>query len=185
MTVSGNWQLIGNGNLTVKDGLTLSGTLSLGNTTSVGYLNFSNTETLGGTGTVVFGSTYSGQSYDGLYGSTAGTTLTIGANVTVRGKLGIIGSYYPYLGATNVNVVNQGIIQSDVSGGTIYFYVNGTASQNAGTMNVLNGANLSLQGTLANAATLYVDATSSLSLSGTLMGGTITTQTGARFMAAR
>ena len=63
----------------------------------------------------------------------------------MRGQSGAVG-YNPSLGGTtNVAVVNQGTIQADVAGGTITVY--GTGNQNAGTLNALNGATLSLQGT--------------------------------------
>ncbi len=59
-------------------------------------------------------------------------------------------------------VVNQGTIAADVSGGTITVY--GTGNQNAGEPHAaLNGATLSIQGTLTNTATVSVDSTSVLS----------------------
>src|SRR5262249_38863165 len=71
-----------------------------------------------------------------------------------------------------------GIIQADVSGGAIFVY--GTDSQNSGSLKALNGGILALVGTLTNTATVSVDATSVLSLGGTLTGGTIATEAGAR-----
>ena len=53
-----------------------------------GVINFVGTQTLGGSGTVVFGNnqTYSGGCVNTLAMSAAGTTLTIGAGITVRGQ---------------------------------------------------------------------------------------------------
>ena len=48
-----------------------------------------------------------------------------------------------------------------------------------GQSECLNGATLSVEGTLTNTTTVSVDSTSVLSLSGTLSGGTIATQSGA------
>ena len=182
VTIDGNLAVSGNAGVTVQDGLTLNGTLSLGATSSnvYGYLSFAGSQTLGGTGTVVFGQ----DSPNTLLVSDAGTTLTIGSGITVRGQSGAVG-YNPSLGlgTTNGSVVNQGTIQADVSGGTIT--VDGTGNQNAGNLNALNGATLSVRGTMTNMATMSVDSTSVLSLSGTLTGGTIATQTVRRSTAAR
>ena len=48
-------------------------------------------------------------------------TLTIGSGITVQGQNGYVG-YSPETGGSpsNITVVNQGTIQADASGGTIY-----------------------------------------------------------------
>jgi hypothetical protein len=180
VTLSGNYQLAGNSFIYIQGNLTLDGTLTLGSGNSYGVLYFESgtNQTLGGSGTVVF----SGTNSDDSVGSSSGT-LTIASGITVRGQNGYVG-YSPAIGGSpsNVAVVNQGTIQADVSDGTIT--VDGTNDQNAGDLNVLNGATLSVQGTLTNLATVSVDATSVLSLSGTLTGGTIDTQTGAQIYGA-
>jgi hypothetical protein len=178
VTVDGDWQVLNGNSVTITDGLTLDGTLSLGNGSSYGYLNFNGSQTLGGTGSVVFGAYHSGPYYSGLFEATSGGTLTIGSGVTVRGQLGIVGTDYPYQGASTAAVVNQGTIQADVSGGTID--VLATGAQNSGSLKALNGATLYIGGSLTNTATVSVDGTSTLSLGGTLTGGTITTQAGAQ-----
>jgi hypothetical protein len=67
-----------------------------------------------------------------------GTTLTIGAGVTVRGQTGQIGyAPGPYGGPANVSVVNQGVISCDVSGGTIA--VNGSSFVNSGVVSAAAG----------------------------------------------
>ena len=57
MTLNGNAVVSDNSSVTVQDGLTLNGTLTLGAMSSnvYGYLTFTGSQTLGGTGTVVFG----------------------------------------------------------------------------------------------------------------------------------
>ena len=175
-TVVGNALVSGNSDTTVEDGLTLDGTLTLGTTANssyYGWLTFAGTQTLGGSGTVVFGAHY----YDSLVLNTANTTLTIGPGITVRGKTGYVGDSPYTSGVSPVAVVNQGTIQADVSGGTIT--VNGTDNQNAGSLNALNGGTLAVEGTLTNTTTISVDSTSVLTLGGTLTGGTITGQVGA------
>src|SRR5262249_55703875 len=78
-----------------------------------GTLYFDNTETLGGTGTVLFGKSPS----NAVYANTAGTgdTLTIGPNATLRGSSGTLSSYYYFTGAGTI--INQGAIAADDSGG--------------------------------------------------------------------
>ncbi len=91
----------------VKDGLTLSNsTVHLGNAvgSTYGYLYFEGTQTLGGTGTVLFGKN-GNNAINQNYG---GTTLTIGPQVTVRGSSGTLGV---------AAIVNQGTISADDSGG--------------------------------------------------------------------
>jgi hypothetical protein len=175
VTLSGNYPVAGNSSVTVQNGLTLNGTLTLGGSSGYGYLSFQGTQTLGGSGTVAFGSS---SADNAVWPTTAGSTLTIGAGIMVRGQTGYVG-YDPNLGGSpTVAVINQGTIQADVSGKTITVY--GTGSQNSGSLKALNGATLSIQGTLTNTATVSVDSTSVLSVSGTLTGGTIVLQAGAQ-----
>jgi len=62
------------------------------------------TQTLGGTGTVVFGN---GDSRNTIRELIAGATLTLGSGITVRGKTGYIG-YNPNIGGpTNPVVIQQ------------------------------------------------------------------------------
>ncbi len=176
VTVEGDFTVPGDSHVVVSNGLTLDGTATLGDAAGIyGYMQFSGSQTLDGSGTVVF----SGTNYDGL-ALTSGT-LTIGSDITVRGKSGWVG-YDPGLGGSpsNIAVINQGTIQVDTSGSTIE--IDGTGSQNAGNLKALNGGTLLLQGTLTNTATVSVDASSVLSLAGTLTGGTIASQAGAHIV---
>ena len=128
-------------NLTVLDGLTLNGTMLVGNPTNsnYGYVNFNGTQTLGGSGTVVFGNSAPTTTRCGL--TTGGTTLTLGSGITVRGQNGWIGYDPNFGGPQNVSVINQGIISSD-SGGTIT--VNAQPLVNSGTVSMSNGGSLNL-----------------------------------------
>jgi hypothetical protein len=84
-----NVTLDGNLNLTtvpdavvnISSGLTLNGTANLGNSagTTSGYLQFPGTQTLGGTGSIVFG----GSVRNGVLSSADGASLTIGPNITI------------------------------------------------------------------------------------------------------
>ncbi|MGO9916764.1 MAG: beta strand repeat-containing protein, partial [Isosphaeraceae bacterium] len=138
-TIDGNFTVSGDNSVTVQNGLTLNGTATLGAASSnlYGYLNFMGSETLSGTGTVVFGQ----DSPNTLLVGQAGTTLTIGSGITVRGQSGAVG-YNPSLGlgTSNAAVVNQGTIQADVSGGTITIGVTWT---NDGSVEATDGGMLS------------------------------------------
>ncbi len=154
VTVNGNWDVGASVNgavLTVLDGLSNNGTLQVGNPTNTasGELDFSGSQTLGGTGTVVFGKN---TVYNSLRVVSAGATLTIGAGLTVRGQTGWIG-YNQYLGAPqNVVVVNQGVVSCDVNGGTIT--IQAQPFTNQGLAAAVNGGSLSLAGVWGNAGTI-------------------------------
>ncbi|MGD1277561.1 MAG: CARDB domain-containing protein [Tepidisphaeraceae bacterium] len=205
VTANGNWQVTGNNNVTVKDGLTLNGTLSLGdNNGNIGYLNFSGNQSLGGTGSVVFGNSthfYNGTNYNGLFVTNSGTTLTIANGVTVRGQLGYIGYNSTLQGNSNSTVVDQGTIQADVNNGTITF--TGTADQSTGTLKAVNGGTLTLQatgwidsginesdanstinlsGSFANAGnTIALSGPGTIAVNGTITGGTVNVASGTIF----
>jgi hypothetical protein len=112
VTVNGNWDVgasVNGASLTVLDGLTNNGTLQVGNPTNGWYggLSFAGTQTLGGSGAVVFGSQPSSPSCNTVRLADAATTLTIGPRVVLRGQNGTIG-YDPdcWGGPANVTVVN-------------------------------------------------------------------------------
>ena len=142
-------------NLTVANGLGLNGTALVGNPTNglFGSIAFAGSQTLSSNGTVVFGNSAN----NNLWLANAGTTLTNGAGITIRGQTGTIG----YGGAPNVAVINQGTISADVSGGTIT--VNAQSFNNQGLGQGINGGTLSLLGAWSNSGTL-VESYGALSL---------------------
>ncbi|MEI7731935.1 MAG: hypothetical protein WCO56_20345 [Verrucomicrobiota bacterium] len=158
VTVNGTLE-VGNSyngaNLTVANGLVLNGTALVGNPTNgwIGSIGFAGSQTLSGNGTVVFGN----HPNNTLFLANAGTTLTNGAGITIRGQTGTIG----YGGAPNVAVINQGTISADVSGGTIT--VNAQSFNNQGLAQGINGGTLSLLGAWSNSGTL-VESYGALSL---------------------
>jgi len=117
----------------VRNGLTLDAvtvTLLDGTVPFIGpRIRFDATQTLGGSGDIVFGGT--GDAGTVVAGS--GTTLTIGAGITIHGPRG--GSV-GVLGA----VVNQGTISADVSAREID--VTGSSVTNQGTIQALNGGRI-------------------------------------------
>ena len=90
---------------------------------------------LSGTGTITFGSNYN---YLGLEG--AGTS-TVGAGIVIHGQNGTIGSQSFASGAHDL--VNNGTISADVSGGVISLAPTGGTTNN-GTLEAQNGGTLYL-----------------------------------------
>ena len=131
-------------NATVTGGLTLAdgATVFVGNAagSTYGQLFFGTTETLGGTGTVLFGKNGS----NAVYNSVPSITLTIAPGITVRGSSGGLGGYYG-----SDAVINQGTISADDSGGLTTPFVydtdfsggsTGSTAANISTSGVTNPA---------------------------------------------
>jgi fibronectin-binding autotransporter adhesin len=163
VTLSNNQDMASaSGTATVTGGLTLANNavISLGNNTgtlTIGRLLFQGTETLGGTGTVLFG----GSSSNGLSAS-GSAALTLGSNILVQGKNGSID-------LSSQSFINQGTISSDVAGGTIT--VNGIGWSNTGTIQSSNGGNLTLNCTQNGGTTPWTNAGTISAAGGTLTLG--------------
>ena len=112
-----------NANVHIVDGLTLSdATVYLGNAagSTYGQMFFDTTETLGGTGTVVFGKNGSNTlQTDNYYNN---VTLTVGPGITLRGSSGVLNSSWSPWGYTGT-IVNHGTISADDSGGLVGGFV--------------------------------------------------------------
>jgi hypothetical protein len=138
----GSFRVASGGVVTTTDGLTLDhSTLTLGadDGSTPGTLTFQGTQTLGGTGTVVFG----GSSANSLaITGAAGSTLTIAPNLTLRGANGTIGS-------AGFAFDNQGTIAADVLGGTLNLQGTWTndgtvQAANRGTLNASSPTNYAI-----------------------------------------
>ena len=177
MILNGSLSVSGYNSVVVKNGLTLNGTATLGSGNNYGFLNFSGSQTLGGTGTVVFAGSFP-YHYNSV-GLSSGT-LTIGAGVTIRGVGGYIG-YSPVIGGSpaNINVINQGTILADTSDSTLILDP-GTWSS-SGILRVDNGGTLALQGTGDNnGGTITLDGSDgTFSLTGSIASSTISETNGA------
>ena len=114
----------------VRDGLTLNGTMRVGYRANV---YSSTTQTWEGTGEVVIDTS----SYSYMYVQ-AGTTLTIGPDLTVRGGT----TYFSRNGSGTAELVNAGTIRSDVSGRTIYF--NSITLTNTGQIEAAGGGRIDI-----------------------------------------
>ncbi|WP_337169445.1 choice-of-anchor D domain-containing protein [Gemmatimonas aurantiaca] len=164
----------------VENGLTLSNATIDINGTSAGssIVGFRGTQTLGGTGTVVFGNTNGAANYVWLDNNDA--VLTIGPNVTIRGQNGTIG-----IGnGSNRVVVNNGHIAADVAGGTIT--LQSASFTNNGALEAKNGGMLNLATLVNNGPSGALNASNNgvIRMNGaTVTGGTINTTSGGRFTA--
>jgi YD repeat-containing protein len=168
--VNGNVQVANNGygNATVTNGLVLNGTA---NVASSAGLVFADTESFGGTGTVVL---QTGTSNLAVSGTT--TTLTIGSGITIDGQNGAT-----LTNSGNQCVLNnQGTIESNVSGSTLT--ISGAFTLvNSGTLKATNGGTLSVgpnswygtgvlesdSGSTFNIGGTYNNTNATLTLSGT------------------
>ncbi|MDA1049213.1 MAG: S8 family serine peptidase [Planctomycetota bacterium] len=139
--------------LTIENGITLNGTMTLfvepGSCSGGGLdgcftrLYFSDSQTLDGTGDVVF----SGGDPRKLVRSLTGT-LTIGPNITIHGEAGIVGE-------PSLPSVNQGTILSDVSA-TIT--VTGDTLTHTGELRATAGSVLSVNDLLSSSGRVTADA---------------------------
>ncbi len=177
VTINGDLDLTqGSGvSLIIWNGLTLNGAAYLGNQTgaSDGNLTFSGSQTLGtATGAVIV---FGGHTGNGILGSGASSqTLTIGPNVTVRGKNGRITT-------GNMTLVNHGTISADTQMGVIQLI--GKAVNNVGVLNASKGGTLSAEGitgTFTNSGQVTIGPRSKLALLGayTQTAGATTLQRG-------
>src|ERR1039458_7420993 len=159
VTVNGTLD-VGNGlnavEVTVTNRLVLNGTLLVGNPTNgfYGGVTFAGTQTLGGSGTVIFGDN-ANYSFNSLRLSLAGTTLTIGPAITIGGQNGVLGYASAWGGPAGVSVINQGNISAASGGGTVTFAGAALVNQVPGTLSVSNGGVLTLASTsLTNTGTI-------------------------------
>jgi hypothetical protein len=148
MSVDGDDLDLSNGALSIGDGLTLTGTLTLGGGNNAGYLYFSGTQTLSGTGTIDFASVGAVSELIPFEG-----TLTVGAGITIEGQNGELGG--PFNGS---GLVLQGPVIADGTGSSIVISVSGATWSTSGTLAATNGGTLYLQSTWINSGSAVVSA---------------------------
>jgi hypothetical protein len=148
--------------------ITNTGSFTLNSTSTYAYLELAANTTLTGKGTVIMGA---GAPYS-IIGDNTGTVYTLtNSNNTIEGD--------GYLGNTQINFVNNGTVNANTSGGTLYIQpISAGTDVNTATMEATNGGILELQGgSFTNTGgTLTAATSSSVILSGTTVtGGTLTT----------
>ncbi len=125
--------------LSVKNGLTLDGTVLIGDTVGNAYFGamfLTTTQTISGSGSIIFGNNVN----NNISASTNGVTITLGPDLKVRGKNGEIrgsstsGDFTHY--------ILQGTIESDVAGGSLDVGHFVTDIVNTGRLKASNGGNL-------------------------------------------
>ncbi len=162
--------------LAVTGGLTLSnGSILIGNGSgSSGDLTFQGAQTLGGTGTVIFGggNAYNNRLDTASSGGDSGT-LTIGSGITIEGQNGFIGLDG---GGTEYPMILEGTIDDNVSGGQIQ--VLGSNWTNSGTITATSGGSVFAQGTWTDNSVVSADSTSTVYLGGTFSVGSSASFTG-------
>jgi hypothetical protein len=142
VTLDNNLRIANGADVTVTNGLTLNGTLTLFNEGAVTDLAFNGTQTISGTGRLVLaGTSHSNRS---RISTNADETLTIGAGITLQADVGSqLG-----LGGT---IVNAGTIVTNAGNGTSNIFASldnqGTLDVRAGRLNVAAVTNL-VAGTL-------------------------------------
>ena len=151
----------------VIGGMTLNGTVSVNNGS---LINFEGDQTLGGSGSIVFGSV--GNNRVGIDGGNR--TLTVASGVTIRGENGSIGLGQLVNGSGNT-LVNNGTIAADVAGGTITLAQSPVT--NNGTIRADNGGTIALQSNLTGGAgsQLAAGAGSVISQQGVTISGVVNT----------
>ena len=162
--------------LDVTGGLTLDhGTIDIGtlvDSNTNGTLIFQGAQTLGGSGSIVFG----GNGGNGIDTESSGGdsgTLTIGPNVTVGGDYGSIG-LNDYNSGIETPIVIQGTVDADTSGGVISFY--SASGSNSGTIEATDGGTVWVYGTWTDDGVISADSTSTVYL-----GGTFSVDSGSSF----
>ncbi len=138
------------GVIRASDGLTLTAGSTI-DVNSNSILAFDGDQTLGGTGTIVLGSTGSNNRIT-VEGN--GVTLTVGPNVTIRGQNGTIGGASLVGGVSTI--VNNGTIAADVAGGIIT--IEDSPVTNNGTLGAANGGTLVLNSNVTASAGSQISA---------------------------
>jgi hypothetical protein len=149
LTLSGPVNIFQSSNLTVLNGLVLSGQPLTLDSAGGSLITFQGSQTISGAGVV----TTAGGPGVATLGVSSGATLTVGAGITVHP-----GTRDMVLGSAGATVVNQGTFLADTAGSTLT--VSGTSVQNLGTFQSQNGGTVFVNGALANLS------------GGTLSGGT-------------
>ena len=177
--VSGDGQ-----SLVITNGLVLNGTAYVGNGTNFnfGALLFDGTQSVGGSGTILFGA-HPGQP-NGLVVRLEGTVLTLGTGITVRGAYGTLGRNASWPGAQNLGVINQGTIWADTPDGVITINVPTITTAALGKFRQTGGT-IVVPGVIDNTgANFLLDNTTGSWMfnQGTIRGGTITASDGTRLI---
>ncbi|MEP6764718.1 MAG: hypothetical protein ABJB66_10430, partial [Gemmatimonadaceae bacterium] len=161
----------------VTNSMTMSGGLVKVDKGSV--LAFQGTQSLSGTGSILFGSDVNSK----LAIDQSNAQFTIGSGILVHGQSGIIGAQH-FVGTNNAIIVNNGTISADVNTGTLT--ITQASVTNNNILDAKNGGTLNINTAINNSAAGKLTASNNgvLLLNGAAVsGGTISTTTGGKFVA--
>lgn len=162
VTLDGNLTVTGSTNyltsaVTISDGLVLNGTISISGADSSnrGYLRFSGTQSLTGSGSIVTTGGYGGTGLQTDPNGADPGTLTVGPSMTISGKYVVVSG----------NLINQGSILADGANGNLTL---NNLKENDGTVRSSNGASLYINSTsLVNRGAIAITGGSYLLLEAT------------------
>ncbi|WP_175517724.1 RHS repeat-associated core domain-containing protein [Planctomicrobium piriforme] len=143
-----------------RNGLTLNGgTILLGSTSgstaSSLYGDYGNTQTLGGTGTIAFGGYIHNDGIgNNVVGVNTGGHVTLGPNLTLRGKSVTVGGTTRGFSSVNNSMINRARITGDVDYGAITLIGN---LMNEGTVTLAADSTLNLNQTTTTAGLGMID----------------------------
>ena len=137
--------------ISVRNGLTLNGTVTLFSGGGLTGMDFVGDQLLNGTGEIVFAGTFGANLVRPVGGS-----LTIGENITIRGRAGEVGD-------SSFLLINQGLVRSEIADQSIS--IRGSTVTNSGTLESKNGT-LSISNLAPNEGTLHVGANGLISING-------------------
>jgi hypothetical protein len=155
VTLAGNLQVSPNGNLTIRNGLTLSnGRVTLGDAVTSGAgvnMYWDGTQTIGGNGEILLNAP-GGASLVASYHATGSNTLTLDSGVAVRS----IAPVYNLVGSfdSRDNLINRGTISAQ-GASTALNVMPGATLANTGTLMATAGR-LSFSGMASNAGIIQV-----------------------------
>lgn len=161
----------------VTGGLILNGTIGINNNSA---LAFQGSQSLTGNGTIVLGNTGNGNH---LAVDATNSVLTIGNGVLIRGENGTVGAQH-FLGSANTEIVNNGRISADVSGGRIH--LSQATFTNNGVIEANNGGVLQINTQVNSGTNGQLNAHNGgvvLQNGSTITGGIINTSNGGVFTA--
>ena len=137
----------------VSGGLTLNGSLAINAPTSPTGLHFTQTQTFNGSGSVIFNGIGNGVISEPRLLPLAGTTLTIGPNLSISGGIGTLGNFSAAL-----------ILNGTVSASTANLRVLGSTVTNGGLLEAINGNDLTADNLSGDPGTLHAGADSTVIL---------------------
>jgi len=127
--------------LTLRNGLTLDGRLTVGEG-GIGIVKVVGSQTVGGSGEILLGTSYSIYGDALMFGETPGTILTLGPGLLVHGS--------GQVGESSNQVVNQGVIRSERPG--LASQILAYNVTNFGVLDVSPGSVITVNGHLTNRA---------------------------------